>query len=533
MKKTLTLVVLFAMTAVSPLFAQEKNIKVIDQVWGPLEENFSSTLGSDRYTIDSLVVTYSYFYPELFPLLRDCCEKGRLTGIDMSHTDQFWSYIPANAFAPTIVNGKPAKSGSEAEKDYTRTDLRYFTLPVSIGKIEDMAFACTNLETITIPSITHLGNGAFSGCEKLKDVYLIGNRDKSREVEVAFDGLASGAVLHVAKGFGSLYDTDVIRKTFSEIREDDDLYNVMDITLDGSRALEDMAQGRILFVDSMKLSGTVTEADMEYLRDNACWYGRLKNLDLSDCTVFVTEGIYNSRFEYLRLPKQMTVLDDALLSMSAVDHLVMPESYEEIRRSAFEKYKWFEDSTLVIPEGCRKLEYRAFANCTSIKKLVLPSTMEVLEPSSLGFSLWNEWEGLEADIYVNRMYPPTSTNTYGDREITNSKENGPFSCHEDYNGTASCQTRNMRLFVPVGAKKNYENAEHWDHFRTIIETPLLTGTPSGIAEAVTTFKPTSSSAADGIYTVDGRLVTRDTAAKGQLRGLYVVRENGTARKVVF
>ncbi|MDE5948728.1 MAG: hypothetical protein K2G86_08135, partial [Prevotella sp.] len=96
-----------------------------------------------------------------------------------------------------------------------------------------------------------------------------------------------------------------------------------------------------------------------------------------------------------------------------------------------------------------------------------------------------------------------------------------------------CLTRNMRLFVPVGAKKNYENAEHWDHFLTIIETPLLTGTPSGIAEAVTSVKPSASSATDGIYTVDGRLVSRDTAAKGQLRGLYVVRENGMTRKVVF
>ena len=536
MKKTLTLVMLFAMTTASSLFAQEKKIKVIDRVH-PSSENFSNALGSDRYTIDSLVITSGDFYPEFFYLIKDCCEKGRLTGIDMSRTHYFWSYIPANAFAPTIVNGKPAKSGSEAGNDHTRMDLRYFTLPTSIGKIDDMAFAYTNLETITIPSITHLGNGAFFGCEKLKDVYLIGSRDKSEEVGAAFSGLAPGAVLHVAKGLGGLYNTEVIRKIFSEVREDNGLYNMMDVTLDGSRTLEEMMQGQVMLVDSMTLSGPVTEADIDYLRDTGCWFGRLKNLDLSDCVIECKNGWFGCRFDYLRMPKQMKKITYCFLQESAVNNLTMPESYEEIAMAAFSGYEWFADSTLVIPEGCRKLAYRAFGHCTSIKTLYLPSTLELLEPSSLGFSYWHEWEGLEADIYVNRMYPPTSTQTFedsvSDPEVDPASENGPFGCRERYKGTAGCLTRNMRLFVPVGAKKNYENAEHWDHFLTIIETPLLTGTPSGIAEAVTSVKPSASSASDGIYTVDGRLVSRDTAAKGQLRGLYVVRENGTARKVVF
>ena len=535
MKKTLTLVMLATIATASSLFAQEKNIKVIDRV-EPSAESFNSALGSDRYTIDSLAITSGSFYPEFFYLIKDCCEKGRLTGIDMSRTHYFWSYIPAHAFAPTIINGKPAKSGSDTKKDPTRTDLRYFTLPTSIGKIEDMAFAWTNLETITIPSITHLGNGAFSGCEKLKDVYIIGGRDKSEEVEAAFSGLPEGAVLHVAKGLGALYDTELIRNTFSEVREDDGLYNVMDITLDGSRTLEEMMQGQVMLVDSMTLSGPVTEADIDYLRDNGCWFGRLKNLDLSDCVIECKNGWFGCRFDYLRMPKQMKKITYCFLEESAVNNLTMPESYEEIAVAAFEKYKWFADSTLIIPEGCRKLAYHAFCYCTSIKTLFLPSTLEILEPSSLGFSLWREWEGLEADIYVNRMYPPTSTQTreddVNDPEVDSASENGPFGCQEHYKGTAGCLTRNMRLFVPVGAKKNYETAEHWDHFRTIIETPMLTGTPDGIVETVMSVKP-AASAADGIYTVDGRLVTRDMAAKGRLRGLYIVREGGLTRKVTF
>jgi len=536
MKKTLTLVMLFAMTTATSLFAQEKKIKVINNFPTVGDTGLDMALGADRYTIDSLVFTK---FPEIdmeecFSLLRDCCEKGRLTGIDMRCCN-FVREIPSNAFAPSIINGKPRKTESDGEKNPTRTNLRYITLPANIEKIGDYAFAHTNLEAIAIPSLTKvIGNGAFADCAYLKNVAFIGNKVKSDDTGSGFFGLADGAVLYVAEGLADSYRGKESWSAFGNVKEDASLYKMMDITLDGSRTLEEMMEGQNLFVDSMKLSGPITEDDMTYMR-KTIREGRLKCLDLSDCTIESLHGIYGSRLDYLQLPKRMMKITNGLLSTSRVYNLTLPESYEEIGIRAFESYDWFADSTIVIPEGCCKLDYQAFVFCTSIKKMVLPSTLEVLEPSSLGFSLWHEWEGLAIDIYVNRMYPPVSTQRceYWDGDIDPASENGPFGCGEYYKGKASCLTRNMRLFVPVGAKKNYENAEHWDHFLTIIETPLLTGTPSGIAEAVTSVKPSASSVADGIYTVDGRLVSRDTAAKGQLRGLYVVRENGMARKVVF
>ena len=533
MKKTLTLVMLVAMTTASPLFAQEKKIKVINSLPTVGAQGLDMALGADRYTIDSLVLTVfpSTDRKECFSLLRDCCEKGRLTGIDM-RCCEYAREIPEMAFMPSVINGKPRKTDGDGEKNPARTNLRYITLSENTDKIGNYAFACTNLEAITIPHLTKvIGNSAFDGCTYLKDVTFIGNKVKSDDMGYGFYGLADGAVLHVAEGLADSYRGKESWSAFGDVRERSDLYNMMDITLDGSRTLEEMMQGRILFVDSMRLSGPVTTEDIDYLRDNNNG-GRLKNLDLSDCVIECENGLFGCRFDNLRMPKQMKKITYCFLQCSIVDNLTMPESYEEMAVSAFEKYKWFADSTLVIPEGCRKLSFRAFNTCRSLKKIVLPSTMEILEPLSLGFGYWYDWDALSMDIYVNRMYPPVSSQRYEDedKDLSPTGYAGPFGCD---NKLASCVTRDMRLFVPVGAKKNYENAEHWDHFRTIIETPLLTGTPSGIAEAVTTFKPTSSSAADGIYTVDGRLVTRDTAAKGQLRGLYVVRENGTARKVVF
>lgn len=529
MKKTFTLMALLAIAITS--FAQEKKIKVISSLSDYTVQAFDRALGADRYEIDSLVVyELAWEEPDCFALIRDCCEKGRLTGINLYYCRAL-SEIPAAAFYPTLANGAPRKAETEGEKDFTRTNLRYITLPTCLDKIGDNAFANTNLETIEIPYLTkEIGQGAFAGCTYLKDVSFVGNRVKSDNAAAAFYDLSPDAVLHVAGGLANDYRVSGKWTTFKNIQEQSELCNVLDITLDGSRTLEEALQDcDMKLVDSMKLSGPVTKADMTFLKPNVR-YERLKCLDLTDSQIEDGE-LFSCRMGSLRMPKQMKTIYHGFLSKSRIDHLVMPERYEEIGHTAFEYYNWFVDSTLVIPEGCRKLSYQAFNGCRSIKLLMLPSTLETLEPNSLGFSYPLGGRVVSMDVYVNRMYPPTSTQIceYRNEEIDPASENGPFGCQEE---GAGCLTRNMRLFVPVGAKKNYENAEHWNHFTTIIETPELTGTPDGIARVVTDAKTSTSSAADGVYTADGRLVTRDMSTTGLRHGLYIVKEGGKARKVL-
>ena len=144
----------------------------------------------------------------------------------------------------------------------------------------------------------------------------------------------------------------------------------------------------------------------------------------------------------------------------------------------------------------------------------------------------HEWEGLHVDIYVNRMYPPVSAtvDNLGD-EIDPASEDGPFGCYYD-KGDAVCLTRNYRLFVPVGAKQNYANDKHWSHMAEIIETPLLTGTADGIKNVTATAcQPDKASAADGIYTLDGRCISRNASVRPAAKGLYILRENGVTKKI--
>lgn len=511
MKKTLTLIMM--LIATMSVSAQEKNIKVVSSYNWTSGKTFEQALGPDKYEIDSLVVIdQTSVGDEEFRVIHDCCENGRLTGVDLSGASIAGLKIPAYAFYPSLVNGKPHKESENIDEEHGyRINLRYITLP-NITKIENSAFALTNLETVEIPANASLENDAFGDCTHLKNVIIKGKAIRPDSEGYAFKGLADGAVLHVAPGNAGGYIGVKSWGAFSSIDETETAYIVKDINTDGKSPLADILGSSNMHVDSIKLSGTPTADDFECLLNNNIG-GRLLGLDLSDCTT--EDGyLYGCRLDYLRMPKKMQKICDAFLDFSNVKHLTMPENYDEIGFGAFSHYKWFADSTLNITEGCRKIGYKAFVDCHSIKTIVLPSTLEELEPASLGFIWGHSWLELEIDIYVNRMTPPYSPDTFNGMPVS---VKGPFAC----------PTQNWRLFVPMGAKKNYENAEHWDHFKTIIETPLLTGTSSGIDGTVAA----PQNGMKEVYTTDGRLVAKGATLPQLPKGLYIIKENEKARKV--
>lgn len=522
MKRTLTTILLVLATTVT--FAQEKNIKVVELQSG---KSFSDLLGSDKYEIDSLVVVSKskHFTVEDFGVLRDCCEKGRLTGIDMSgcrFVDD--DRIPSYAFYPKLANGMPENEAVGSEEDGYRINLRHITLPHSITVIGDYAFASTNLESVGIPlRVKTIGDGAFNDCGYMKDVVIYGKGIRPESDGYAFKGITADAVLHVVPGNSSGYIGSDGWTAFSRVEENDAIYRVMDINLDGSGKLADILGLDNMCVDSITLSGTAVREDFECLELNGR-LGRLQSLDLSDC-VISGDGcfLYACDMDYLRLPRNMQTITDGLLEKAKIKHLIMPESYEEIGVGTFVRFRWFADSTLVVAEGCRKINYQAFYTCNSIKTLVLPSTLEELEPGSLPNFFGGE--RIEMDLYINRMEPPRCLTTYDGHEVRGMY--GPFAC--DYINEDYCMTKNWRLFVPVGAKKNYENAEHWNHFDTIIEIPLLTGTSTGIGGAVSAAQPDNIKE---VYTSDGRFVSRGASIPNMPKGLYIVKENGTVRKVI-
>ena len=533
MKKKITLMFLLSMLMAAT--AQAKTVRQI--TYAPYSGSFKqfliNSLGGWRYRVDSLVISQTNALPDDWAEeLRDLCENGRLTGIDLTGC-KFLKEIPDMAFMSTMINGAPRKAtaedGGDGGHDYWRTNLRYITLPKSIEKIGEYAFCNTNLERMDIPYwVEKIGNGAFSGCDSLKNVVLYGNKRKAEEMGWQFSELPAGAVLHVAPGCAQYYDGREAWAAFGEVREDDTAFKTMTLALDGSVALKDMMGDDYMCVDSMKISGVLMPVDRQSLYDNII-LGRLYSVDLSDigsgsCELLCMEGC---KMDYFILPKTVNKIPTSFLKRSAVRHLTMPESYERIGTSAFEDFRGdFPNETFTVPEGCRRIDAEAFEDCEGIKTMILPSTLDELEPWALGINFYNKKNPKDMDLYVNRMYPPTFVSSYAGWYDDYYMKYGPFGeALDDWYPTAP-----WRLYVPVGAKKNYENDEHWSHFKEIIETPLLTGWSTGINETQAT---QTNGAADGIYTLDGRTVSKGTTTDNLPRGLYIVRENGQARKVIM
>lgn len=525
MRKTITLVLLLMMTAVTAS-AQEKKIKVIKpSAYG----TFDMLLGKDRYEIDSLVIDYDsdLLTAHDLELVGECCKKGRLTGIDMSRCRNIENRkIPSYVFTSYYVNAKPRKTetANDDERNDFYTNLRYITLPNCIETIDGLAFAYTNLEAIKIhANVEMIGYDAFYGCDRLKNITLCGT-DVRPEVVIngGFNGVSPDAVLYVGPGMGDYYRSlDACSNL--KVEESEDACRILTFDMDGSRTVADMFGEYDMNVDSVKLSGPLSKEDVALLKENI-QFGELIGLELADCEI--EEGnFFSCKIKSFRMPRKMKNIPRGFFSRTKIRNLTMPEHYEVICRTAFESSDCFADRTLVVPEGCRRIDYKAFCLCKTLKRVVLPSTMEVLEPNSLGFN-WGYEIIPDVDLYVNRMYPPESIMVSGESDYD--EKDGPFGCIENI-GSNLCKTKGWRLYVPMGAKKNFENAEHWNHFETIIETPLLTGTATGISDAPIV----RAYAADGIYTTDGRLVSKGTSPADLAKGLYIVRENGTTKKVIM
>ena len=526
MKKTLAFIVLFTafMSVVS--MAQEKKTKVIEANGSGYPNTLESRLGNDRYEIDSIVIISDYgFDDDAMELLRDCCENGRLTGIDMSRYTGLLGIVP-NSFM--------SKNREDDGVTPRRINLKYITLPGSLNWIGDSAFAYTSLECVEIPTgVDNIGTGAFSGCANLKNVAFRGSDPRGDADGNAFAaGMPPDAVLHVCPGLGGHYRNSDSWKSFGEVREEDALFKSLDINLEAGKSLTDVVDMAGLDVDSVHVTGMLSAEDLALLKEKV-QYGHLASLDLSGCEMGEDGNLCFCSISYLRMPDRMEMIPHGFLERSGVRHLTMPQSYDRIGVGSFEYCKAFPDGTLTVAEGCRKLDFQAFYSCRTINKIVLPSTMEVLEPHSLALTGDHYVPDFKVDLYVNRMFPPELTQYFEEADylIDTGHQNGPFGCVGSCDGSI-CRTGTWRLFVPVGAKKNYENTDHWNHFMEIIETPMLTGVSAGIGDIMTT-PMAGTGHTDGIYTTDGRMVARGAAAVDLSRGLYIVRENGQARKVLM
>ena len=502
-------------------FAQ-KNIKEINLAYG---NNLSDKLGTDKYLIDSLVLSgYLDDYSDYANLV-DLCNKGRLRGIDLSECNlmssdrchNFYAMIPDYAFYPNMVN---SGDGTNDNPDGYRTKLQYITLPPTIDIIGEKAFAMTDLKCITIAkTIREIRNDAFKDCKYLKKVTIKNPNASIKISEGAFAGIQTGAVLFVPEGGKAKYEATGRYRVFEKINEVKGLFNVKAIEVKGGQIVPAMGLKEERYsLDSLTVTGDLKLQDFLALRD-CIINGRLSGIDLSGCKLEKDEvpdkkldRVY--KLNYLSLPNNIKRLGSSSLSDTYFYYFSIPNSVTEIGSYALYSSN-IGNGELVIPEGVKKLEACTLFS-TSFESLYLPSTLDEVGERALEFNKsWrDDFDELDGNqrVYINRTTPPlTSEKAFSDGGAEN-----------------AVALMYSTLYVPLGAKAAYEDDDIWNKFRVIIETAELDGGTSGIKDAVQDVE------ADGlveVYTTDGRQVHKGKDMPHLGKGMYVVKENGKVRKI--
>lgn len=166
----------------------------------------------------------------------------------------------------------------------------------------------------------------------------------------------------------------------------------------------------------------------------------------------------------------------------------LPGSITTIPRNAFSYMVYLEE--LTIGEGTKTIDQMAFINCESLTKLTLPSTLESIGYAAFAYNMLTE-------VNCKAVTPPACDNT-------------------SFAGWDSDVPQDCLLYVPQGAKAEYEKADVWKEF--MIKESETSGIESETAAGATE---------TARYGIDGRKLAKPA------RGINIIRmSDGTARKVI-
>lgn len=248
-----------------------------------------------------------------------------------------------------------------------------------------------------------------------------------------------------------------------------------------------------------------------------------------DCTSLTSVSIPSS---------VTTIKGNAFEGCTSLISVDIPSSVITIGGDAF--WNCTSLASVSIPNSVNKIEYYAFQNCTSLTsvrfedgtttcecepELVYPSFKSVpIKELYLGRQVdylydW-ETENLETLTIGSKVTSfGTGTVYYGDnlREV-NSMIEDPTQLVPEFSDVVY---ENATLYVPVGTKEAYAEAEGWKPFFNIQEKEELS---TGIVQTATN---TAGAVEVGRYDMQGRSI------EGSQHGLNIVKmSDGTTRKVL-
>ena len=287
------------------------------------------------------------------------------------------------------------------------------------------------------------------------------------------------------------------------------------------------------------MTGTIKSEDLRTISFN-CYLGYLSGINLENasmapneylCSLILyeqdlvdrdkTEKFTCPNLWYYTLPKDLKQLSTATFQYLGIKKIEIPKSVKKIDRAAFYRCRNLRGD-ITVPEGPTQIYSSTFEGSYRIQSIHVPNSVDTLGRMALSkYEHYYHMEGLEitpCDIYINRMTPPK----YNEEE-----EAQYWGFFVDDKELEEGWLKGWKLYVPVGAKQNYENAEYWKDIPEIIETAELTGTSASVQGV----KTVCDNGLTEVYTLSGRLVSKGMQMPRLQKGLYIVKTGGKTRKV--
>lgn len=373
--------------------------------------------------------------------------------------------------------------------------LSSVTLSESIATIGNYAFYRCPIKSIKLPSsLSHVGDGAFCGCQSLSVIEIPGNLSD----KVFGDNVFSGCKLEsfeIPKGFEAI--PDGFFKGWVNL-------SVMDIPK------------TVTYIGNGAFSGC-TNLQRIGLHDNITGFGEYafyKCASLDDIT----------------LPEGITEIPEYAFSYIPIKTIKLPDSVRYIRKSAFIHCVNLE--RVELSEALEKIENGGFFGCTALESMYFPDSLKTIEDQAFGFCSNLKMISLPAYLQSLEPYSFMFCSCPIEVEYRTDDPREVWSAEWAYDQWYNDFPRNETPFDPktfeqgclkvgIGAKEKASNTLPWKFFVNIEETDF-SGVQTGGEDKMHSNKK--------VYDMNGCLV--DDSTERLPSGLYIVREGGKASKVM-
>ena len=286
------------------------------------------------------------------------------------------------------------------------SNLKNFTIPIKVSRIEEYTFAYSGLTDFIIhENIRYLGEGAFIGCNKLVNLEI------------------KPGLQHI--GFGS----------FQYCR------GLTTLTLpDTVETLGENGCGAVFLSCEGLTSITLSESLIDLGDETFSFCSKLKSVVIPDGIKKIGHRVFLgcSSLVSVDIPSGVTEIDEyAFSGCSSLTSVDIPSGVTKIGEYAFSGCSKF--NSIEFPEGVESIGQCVLEYCYDIQRITFPSTLKTLGKNILG-DFYRLTEYRTTSIYCKAITPP--------------QLNGYLL------GTINSDQKPV-VMVPSEVVENYRNARYW------------------------------------------------------------------------